>query len=346
MSHLPYVATATLTNGSAVVTGTLSAFEINVFPGDIVRGPDEKIYGVQSVESSTSMTLDRPYLGATVTAAVNVFRHSERWSAIADTNARLARIEESMARGYTMKSASSVAIGTGIKTFTGVESGLNILNGVRLRASSRANPANWLEGICTYTGTTITMTVATNDFGGAGTFTDWNINLAGAKGSTGSSAATPNVTTPGNVPTYSNANGTALGEGFAVSPFCQAMLSNNSAASVLGELGQRLTIGTIANGGVVVLDFGAATYGIILLMATSTGSARPALIHVRAASTPGVALLADGGAGAAWGLFATALTGTTGTDVTLNLGVDATGKIYIENRRGYPVAMTGYFFRI
>lgn len=190
MAHLPYTISATFTAGSATVTAATGAFLINVLPGDFVRGPDEKIYFVIAVASNTSLTLDRNYAGTTVTTSVKFAKHSDDWALVSDANVRLARIEESIIRGYTMQSESSLAIGTGTKVFTGVEAGLKILDGIRLRATSRANPENFMEGFCTYSGSTITMTVASGDTGGSGTLNDWNLNLTGGKGTTGAAGPT------------------------------------------------------------------------------------------------------------------------------------------------------------
>lgn len=58
-------------------------------------------------------------------------------------------------------------------------------NGARVRAASAANPANYMEGVCTYSGTTLTMTV--DAIGGTGTHTDWVFSIAGQPGSGGGS---------------------------------------------------------------------------------------------------------------------------------------------------------------
>jgi phage gp45-like len=85
--------------------------------------------------------------------------------------------------GYTATSASSNTIGTGAKTFT-TQSGLAYTVGARARAASHVVPDRWLEGLVTaYSGTTLTITA--DLIGGIGTFTDWDINLAGEQGQDG-----------------------------------------------------------------------------------------------------------------------------------------------------------------
>jgi hypothetical protein len=85
--------------------------------------------------------------------------------------------------GYTATSTTSLAIGTGSKTFT-TQAGMAYSVGARVRASSAANTANYMEGLVTaYSG--VTLTVNVDVVGGSGTLTDWNINLAGNRGATG-----------------------------------------------------------------------------------------------------------------------------------------------------------------
>jgi hypothetical protein len=69
-------------------------------------------------------------------------------------------------------STTSLAIGTGSKVFT-TASGLSVSTSDRYRVYSLANPANFMAGTATYSGTTFTLTADT--IGGSGTFTDWQI---------------------------------------------------------------------------------------------------------------------------------------------------------------------------
>jgi hypothetical protein len=84
--------------------------------------------------------------------------------------------------GYGGSSATSLLIGTGSKTFTGVATNLAYQAGNYVRANSAANGANYQEGFVTaYGGGSLTLNVIKT--GGAGTFADWNFALAGAPGS-------------------------------------------------------------------------------------------------------------------------------------------------------------------
>lgn len=81
--------------------------------------------------------------------------------------------------GYGGTSTTSRTIGMGSQAFT-TQAGLAYQNGARVRASSAANAANYMEGLATYSGTTLTINVTAT--GGSGTLADWNFNLAGQPG--------------------------------------------------------------------------------------------------------------------------------------------------------------------
>ncbi len=76
---------------------------------------------------------------------------------------------------FSATSSSSVAIGTGSKSFT-IGSGAAFTAGQVLLVASRANPANKMVGTVTgYAGGVLTLNVTS--VGGAGTFADWDIGL-------------------------------------------------------------------------------------------------------------------------------------------------------------------------
>ena len=80
---------------------------------------------------------------------------------------------------YTTTSTSSVAIGTGSKTFTVADSGKPYTVGTPLRIADAAAPAtNWIDGIVTsYSGTTLVVNAVA--YAGSGTKASWNINIGG-----------------------------------------------------------------------------------------------------------------------------------------------------------------------
>lgn len=74
---------------------------------------------------------------------------------------------------YSSTSTTSLAIATGSKVFT-TQTSLAWQAGERVRATSDANAANYMEGVvASYTGTTLTLTIDT--IGGSGTLADWSI---------------------------------------------------------------------------------------------------------------------------------------------------------------------------
>jgi len=78
------------------------------------------------------------------------------------------------------------AVGTGFVSFGFAATPVNLgwLAGTRLRAAAIADPANWMEGSIVALGPT-EVTLSVDAIGGAGSFTGWNLSLAGAQGAPG-----------------------------------------------------------------------------------------------------------------------------------------------------------------
>lgn len=74
-------------------------------------------------------------------------------------------------------SASSIAIGTGSKAFTCVETLRGFVSGQEYLVWSSANAANWMRGTFTSYATNV-LTINVTATGGSGTFTDWEIGLS------------------------------------------------------------------------------------------------------------------------------------------------------------------------
>ncbi len=88
-----------------------------------------------------------------------------------------------LAAGIVATSTTSLAIGTGSRTFT-TQAGKQFQIGQWVTASSAANPANNMFGqVTSYSGTTLIVNVTVT--GGSGTLADWNISLSGVRGATG-----------------------------------------------------------------------------------------------------------------------------------------------------------------
>lgn len=137
----------------------------------------------------------------------------------------------SVGASYGGMSTTSLTIGVGSKAFT-TQAGLAYLDGARVRASSAANTSNWMEGLVTYSGTTLTMTSSKTD--GSGTLADWNFNIAGASGA-GDLSSANNLSDLADAATArSNLGVTAVGA--AAVGHIPGEPSNGNAAS--GEIGE------------------------------------------------------------------------------------------------------------
>jgi hypothetical protein len=100
---------------------------------------------------------------------------------------------ESAVNAFIATSASSVAIGTGAKTFTVASDIANkaFIAGTFVHIYSRADTADFMFGsVTSYDSGTGALIVDVTATGGSGTNTDWNISQAGARGATGAIGAT------------------------------------------------------------------------------------------------------------------------------------------------------------
>ncbi len=87
--------------------------------------------------------------------------------------------------GLKATSTTSLAIGTGAKTFT-IQAGKSFSAGTYVIATSAANSANYMHGqITSYTSGTGALITDIQDIGGSGTLADWNISLSGTRGAAG-----------------------------------------------------------------------------------------------------------------------------------------------------------------
>lgn len=207
----PYAVTAAVANGSAVVNCAGAALLVNAYPGDTFHHPNGTSWPIAAVNSNTQITLALPFAGANATVTGCITRRSDAWASTAQVNLKHSRLLEAFRRGYTLTSATNLAISAGAKAFVTEQGGLPLLDGVRLRATSRANPTtHWMDGICSVAGDTITMTVIAGEFAGAGSRADWNINLVGARGPIGAAVTVPGVTAVDNIAGWNALDGGAL----------------------------------------------------------------------------------------------------------------------------------------
>ena len=147
--------------------------------------------------------------------------------------------------GYVASSLSPATIGLGSVVFT-TQEGLAYQAGARVRASSRANTANYMEGLVTsYSGAT--LTVAVSYVAGTGSHSDWNLSLAGDPG-TGDMLSTNNGLDFANTATaLNNLNGVSYGAVQSLTSAQQLQARQNINAARVGVL-NILDYGGVADG--------------------------------------------------------------------------------------------------
>lgn len=129
-------------------------------------------------------------------------------------------------------STTSLAIGTGSKTFT-TQAGLPIAAGQFLVIPSAANAANYMFGAVTsYSGTTLIVNVTV--VGGSGTFADWSFVASGPQGVGGTGTGTVNSGTAGQL-TYYGTTGTTV-SGNANHTVSNGAITHGVAGSVQGSV--------------------------------------------------------------------------------------------------------------
>lgn len=136
-------------------------------------------------------------------------------------------------------STTSNTVGIGSLTFT-TQAGLAVNVGARLRISSHATPANYVEGVTTaYSGTS--LTILSDAIGGSGTFAVWDLNIAGQPGTvsvryaavTGNNAA--NITTTSVTPTLADVTGMSGSIAASVGDRVRAVFTCSLVSSVASQ---------------------------------------------------------------------------------------------------------------
>lgn len=150
--------------------------------------------------------------------------------------------------GYAATSSSSNTISVGSKTFT-TQTGLAYLPNMRIRVANSAT--NYVEGVVTsYSGSTLVMNV--DRIVGTGTFTSWNIGVAGDVGAAGAGGG-------------GFSNGTAIGNTTFWNGTSWVVNNNN-----LFHDGTKVGIGTSTPSSSSALDISSTTKGLLIPRMTTT----------------------------------------------------------------------------
>lgn len=240
-------------------------------------------------------------------------------------------------------STTSLAIGTGSKTFT-ASSGKSFRSGQFVTAASAAAPANYMFGqVTSYSGTTLIVNVTA--VGGSGTLSDWNISVSGARGATGATGPGdvngPASSTDGNAAVFSGMGGKTLidagfkpmGQGKHALPINATSLTSRPTSGAAAGSGETSTNKVVRKS----LDFDSATaeYAqITLWMPKSwnegTVTAQFVWSHASTATNFGVV----------WGIQAVALSNDDALDTAFGTGVTVadtggtTDDIYTSDETG------------
>lgn len=166
-------------------------------------------------------------------------------------------------------SATSVLIATGTKAFT-TQSG-KLFNGENVRVYSAANVANYMDGLATYSGTSLSVNVTS--IGGSGTFTDWVIKVNGDRGPQGAAGEVTGAASSvdSEIALFSGTTGKvikrATGTGYA--KVSSGVFQTPAATIPIADGGRSLTTeGTIASA--TTTDLGTITTSNILSITGTT----------------------------------------------------------------------------
>jgi len=177
----------TVDNVSVVKVGDFSP----VNPSDYTLNGTSLTFNIPPTTGPGNIFVYAPYTlinagGAAQTAAdaaIAAQAAAEAAQTAAEAAETGAEAAEASVLGLNATSTSSLAIGTGGKSFT-TQSGKGFISGMWILATSDADPTNYMHGyVSSYSSTTLVM-VATNT-GGSGTHADWTIRVSGTRGAIG-----------------------------------------------------------------------------------------------------------------------------------------------------------------
>lgn len=215
---LPLTAgTISIALGQKLVVGTATLFAAgDAMPGDMLQvGYSFFTVGAETTITNTGLGLLDNFTGyidgsgawtaGSVThVPYKLHRVSPGHGDVANLAVMQAEMYTAMRMGFAMQSVSSLTLAASGEITAVVPSGMPILEGCRLKFTSRSNVSTrWMTGqVKEYSGTTIKLDLDLKG-SGSGTYTDWNINITGERGATG---GTNLLTTKGDIFTHDGSN--------------------------------------------------------------------------------------------------------------------------------------------
>lgn len=196
----------TLSLSSAPSTGTKN---IQVWAPALLAGAASSS-AASAASSAAAAYISETNSGTSETNAATSASNASTSETNAGNSATAAAASAVLAIGFRYgTSTSSVAIGTGEKTFT-TQAGLGLISGAFVTCSDQTTPSNYVHGqVKTYSSTTLVVDVL--DVGGSGTITAWNISPSAPQGSSGSGSGTINTGTTGQIAIYASGGTTLSG---------------------------------------------------------------------------------------------------------------------------------------
>ena len=151
---------------------------------------------------------------------------------------------------FRTESTSSLAIGTGSKTFT-VEASKGFLEGMYVLAVDDANSSNWMYGqVTSYSSTSLVVDVQLTS--GSGTIADWLISVSGVRGATGATGATGPVSqvtaTTGITVTSTNTSPVVGIDTTHLAHITNSVKTNTTSILTAGYTATANSIGTVSSG--------------------------------------------------------------------------------------------------
>lgn len=157
--------------------------ETNAAASAVAAAASASAASTSATTASTAATTATTQATTATTQATNAAASASSASTSATNAAASAALAATLAAGVLATSTSSVAIGTGAKSFT-TQAGKQFQAGQFIKVVDSAVTTNYMWGTVTsYSGTSLVIDVTVT--GGSGTIASWNISISGSRGVAG-----------------------------------------------------------------------------------------------------------------------------------------------------------------